>query len=59
MLDEIHSTAWLEVDGGISTETLPLMLRAGATAFVAGVSVFRHPQGVAGGIRALQNTIME
>jgi ribulose-phosphate 3-epimerase len=57
MLDAARSVAWLEVDGGISAETLPLMLRAGATAFVAGESVFRHPQGVAGGVQALQNAI--
>jgi ribulose-phosphate 3-epimerase len=57
MLDTIQSAAWLEVDGGISAETLPLMLHAGATAFVAGVAVFHHPQGVAGGIRALRDAV--
>jgi len=32
---------WLEVDGGISTETAPLCRAAGADAFVAGSAIFR------------------
>jgi ribulose-phosphate 3-epimerase len=54
MLDEIGSPAWLEVDGGVSEETLPALKKAGATAFVAGNAVFRHPQGTAAGVQALR-----
>jgi ribulose-phosphate 3-epimerase len=54
-LDAIGSTAWLEVDGGINPETLPHMQAAGANAFVAATAVFKHPQGVAAGIRSLRN----
>ncbi len=54
-LDEINPEAWLEVDGGISVDTLPAVLAAGADAFVAGSAVFGHPDGVAGGIRALRD----
>ena len=53
-LDAVRSSAWLEVDGGIDTETLPKMKAAGATAFVAATAVFKHPQGPAAGVRALR-----
>lgn len=55
-LDEIGSPAWLEVDGGISSETLPAMKAAGATAFVSATAIFKHPQGIAAGITALRNS---
>jgi len=53
-LDALRSSAWLEVDGGIDTETLPKMKKAGATAFVAATAVFKHPEGPAAGIRSLR-----
>ena len=52
-LDEIGSSAWLEVDGGISPETLPEMKAAGANAFVSATAVFKHPQGIAAGIACI------
>jgi ribulose-phosphate 3-epimerase len=54
MLDALGSTAWLEVDGGISARTLPQVREAGATAFVAAHAVFDHPQGITAGIRELR-----
>ena len=54
-LDRIDSHAWLEVDGGISPETLPEMKAAGATAFVSATSIFKHPDGIAAGIASLRN----
>jgi ribulose-phosphate 3-epimerase len=54
MLDGIASPAWLEVDGGVSEQTIPKLKAAGATAFVAGNAVFNHPQGAGAGIRALR-----
>lgn len=53
-LDALRSSAWLEVDGGIDTQTLPQMKEAGATAFVAATAVFKHPQGPAAGARSLR-----
>jgi ribulose-phosphate 3-epimerase len=53
-LDALRSSAWLEVDGGIDTETLPKMKEAGATAFVAATAVFKHPEGPAAGVRSLR-----
>ena len=40
LLDEAHSRAVLEVDGGISDATIGEMWRAGADTFVAGNAVF-------------------
>jgi len=56
-LNALRSQAWLEVDGGINAETLPLMYKAGANVFVAGNAAFKHPQGVGQGIRALRECI--
>ncbi len=58
MLDEIGSTAWLEVDGGVSVETLPRLRAAGADAFVAGNSVFNHSNGIQAGVRALRELLV-
>ncbi len=57
MLDELGSPAWLEVDGGVSEQTIPPLKKAGATAFVAGNAVFRHPQGAAAGVQALRSVL--
>lgn len=56
-LDALRSSAWLEVDGGIDTETLPKMKEAGATAFVAATAVFKHPDGPGAGVRSLRDVI--
>ena len=56
-LNALRSTAHLEVDGGISAATLPLMYKAGANAFVAGNAVFKHPQGVGAGIKVLRECV--
>ncbi len=49
-----NPSAWLEVDGGISAQTIAQVQAAGATAFVAGSAIFGHPQGIAAGIQALR-----
>jgi len=54
-LDTLGSSAWLEVDGGVSVETIAQLKEVGATAFVAGTSVFKHPQGIEAGIKALRS----
>ena len=53
-LDAVRSSAWLEVDGGIDSETLPKMKAVGATAFVAATAVFKNPEGPAAGVRSLR-----
>lgn len=58
MLDGIASPAWLEVDGGVSEQTISRLKAAGATAFVSGNAVFNYPQGAAAGIRALRACLL-
>ncbi len=57
MLDAAGSPAWLEVDGGISTATLPQVREAGASAYVAAHAVFDYPEGIGAGIRALRRLL--
>ena len=45
----------IEVDGGISAETLPAIHHSGAAAFVAATSIFKYPTGIKAGIEALRN----
>jgi ribulose-phosphate 3-epimerase len=56
-LDEIDSPAWLEVDGGISVETISQVREAGADAFVAASAIFKHPNGIAAGIETLRRKL--
>jgi ribulose-phosphate 3-epimerase len=55
MLDEAGSQAWLEVDGGLTVETLPEAVQAGATAIIAATAIFKHPGGIRAGIQALRD----
>jgi ribulose-phosphate 3-epimerase len=52
-LDALGSKAQLEVDGGMSIQTIPLVKAAGANMFVTGNAAFKHPQGSMAGIREL------
>jgi len=54
LLDAAGSAAELSVDGGITAETAGAVVAAGATVLVAGSALFGHPEGVAGGVRALR-----
>ena len=56
MLDAAHSSAELEVDGGIEVHTAPEVVAAGATVLVAGTSVFGHKDGVEAGLAALRES---
>ncbi len=47
LLDETHSRALLEVDGGIARETITACWRAGADTFVAGNAIFSAKDPVA------------
>jgi ribulose-phosphate 3-epimerase len=56
-LDELDSSAWLEVDGGLTAENLPKVRDAGADVFVSASAVFHHPQGIAAGIQLLRENL--
>ncbi|MDO8322041.1 MAG: ribulose-phosphate 3-epimerase, partial [Phenylobacterium sp.] len=55
MIDATGRDIHLEVDGGVTTETAPLCMAAGATALVAGTAVFKGgPSAYAANIAALK-----
>lgn len=56
MIRELERNIYLEVDGGISPETAPLVVRAGANVLVAGTAIFQQPDIIAA-VRQLQATI--
>jgi ribulose-phosphate 3-epimerase len=53
-LDQANSRAIIQVDGGMTAQTLSEAHQAGARAFVSGSAIFGHPQGIAGGIQCLR-----
>jgi ribulose-phosphate 3-epimerase len=57
MLDAVDSSARLEVDGGLSSATLPEVQKRGADVFVSGSFIFGHPQGIPVGIRSLRSSL--
>ena len=55
MIDATGRDIILEVDGGVTRETAPKCIAAGATALVAGTAVFKGgPPAYADNIRALR-----
>jgi len=57
LLDEQGLAAELEVDGGITVETVPLVVEAGARVLVAGSAVFQHADGVAKAMACIQESM--
>jgi ribulose-phosphate 3-epimerase len=45
----------IEVDGGIGEKNVDLVVGNGANVIVAGTSVFRHPAGMAAGVKVLHD----
>ena len=43
MLDEAGCDAIIEVDGGVNTQTAPMLMEAGATMLVAGSALYGAP----------------
>jgi ribulose-phosphate 3-epimerase len=54
MRTESGANFLISVDGGVDAKTAPGLVRDGADILVAGSFVFKHPDGVAGGIAALR-----
>jgi ribulose-phosphate 3-epimerase len=54
MLDDRKLSAELEVDGGITADNAPDIVKAGADVLVAGNSVFRAKEGVSRALRRLR-----
>jgi len=56
-LKQAGSSAVIQVDGGMTAQTLPEAYRAGAQAFVSGSAIFNNPAGISGGIKSLRQAI--
>jgi ribulose-phosphate 3-epimerase len=54
LVDGSRHDIYVEVDGGISGQTVHDVVAAGANVLVAGSAVFGHPDGLAAGIAALR-----
>jgi ribulose-phosphate 3-epimerase len=59
MLDDRRSSAFLEVDGGVSPENLGQLHEAGANVFVSARGVFSHSEGAAAGVTALRQAAQQ
>ena len=57
LLDEIGSSAELEVDGGVNLATIAKVARAGATVLVAGSAIFNQQASIAQNLRKLRRAI--
>jgi ribulose-phosphate 3-epimerase len=57
MIAAIGAKARIEVDGGITAETLPQVYEAGARVIVSATAIFHHPEGIAAGIKALRDSV--
>jgi ribulose-phosphate 3-epimerase len=58
MLDKLGGDIWLQIDGGVSAETIERCAAAGVDSFVAGSSVFaaNDPDAMVGKLRELATT---
>jgi ribulose-phosphate 3-epimerase len=54
MLDDRKLSVELEVDGGITADNAPEIVKAGATVLVAGNSVFKAKEGISRALRRLR-----
>lgn len=59
MIKEEEHEIRLEVDGGVNAENIVYLLAAGANTFVSASSIFKHPNGVTGGVSALRNALKQ
>lgn len=56
-LDEVNPDAKIQIDGGVNTETIESCYQAGARVIVAATAIFKHPQGIAAGIKSLTDQL--
>jgi ribulose-phosphate 3-epimerase len=54
ILDDRRLSAELEVDGGITADNAPDIVKAGANVLVAGNSVFRTKEGISQALQRLR-----
>jgi ribulose-phosphate 3-epimerase len=54
MMNITNPNAVIAVDGGMTPDTLPQVIEAGAQVFIAASAVFKHPEGIAAGMDRLR-----
>jgi len=57
MIQKKRLSTLIQVDGGITTQTLPQTYMAGARVFVAATAIYKHPDGIAAGIQQLRDAV--
>jgi len=57
MVEHARSKAAIQVDGGIDQNTLPLVYSAGARVIVSATAIFKHPNGISAGVKALRESV--
>lgn len=56
-LQKINSKAVIEMDGGITPANAKAVQKAGVQVFVVATAIFKHPQGIAAGVKALRDVL--
>ncbi len=59
MAQKTNPAILIEVDGGITSETLPQCRAAGANAFVAATAIFKNPAGIQAGVNELRSSVLK
>lgn len=59
LVENTHSKAVIQVDGGIDQNTLPLVYAAGARYIVSATAIFKHPEGIKAGVNALRESVQK
>jgi ribulose-phosphate 3-epimerase len=55
--DSGRTSAWIQVDGGVTPVTVGQAAKAGADAFAVATAIFQHPAGIPAGIRELRDAL--
>jgi ribulose-phosphate 3-epimerase len=59
MVETARTETIIQVDGGITADTLPAMFSAGARAFVAATAIFKNDTGIISAIQSLRQSISD
>ncbi|PKO18490.1 MAG: ribulose-phosphate 3-epimerase [Chloroflexi bacterium HGW-Chloroflexi-10] len=55
LINQINPAILLQVDGGINSENIVSVTKAGADVIVAATAIYKHEKGIAAGVTALRN----
>lgn len=54
LIEKVNPDCRIEIDGGVNGVNAPILTAAGASILVAATSIFKHPGGIAAGVRELK-----